>query len=746
MRTKASLRMTPTPLNATLMPQVRQEGPPFAALALSLTSEPWPDLGLDLDIFNAPPDSMTPVSSDTDDIGPLAERITSLLLLRIVALVSHRDSEGGVADAAEVVDFPSPKPANPIRHYSDLSTSTIARTHLDLGSTSWPDAVSGKVVAQLRDFVLRILSKYRAVHYHNVEHCYHVTLSANKLLDLILNEGPSNVLDRTGYMDQAECLEESASVNIDKRKCPTYGLRYDPLSHLAFVFSALIHDVDHTGVTNRQLVDEADDLALLYNDQSVAEQRSLAVAFSTLRQPDFEALRSLLFPTRVEYQRFREVVINLVLVTDIASPERTQVVKSKWKEAFGGHPSSSADGVHRKKIRGQAPKQIATSIPGKGLVPLKENDVESETRNPPSSQSDNLVPIVDAIPNELNPIEQAKQYLTEPPHHHADTGSLPYNASPMPTTLKSSFFRSRTSMGLGYRANHETTRNHDIQSLRDSFPKYVNGRIEATFQGDEEGDAVESSKSIDYQSDSSPSSTIDERSDEEEDSMDGVIITDITLSKPDVENCDMMAQLSAPSHDHLPRSSITQGSRLIFTRRRQQRRFSLPSMTDVQKFERRLGIRRAVDLSGNMIESFSRKSDCSSKKESVPNGDRSLVHDFDEPDELKASAVLEQLMKAADVAAIMQGWDNKIKWSSKLFREQKTNSSLGRGVCPEASWYGGQIAFIDVYVMPLATRLAQSGIFDEGIGEIFASCTQDNRSRWLIEGKDMTQALISEFK
>ena len=87
--------MTPTPLNATLMPQVRQEGPPFAALALSLTSEPWPDLGLDLDIFNAPPDSMTPVSSDTDDIGPLAERITSLLLLRIVALVSHRDSEGG---------------------------------------------------------------------------------------------------------------------------------------------------------------------------------------------------------------------------------------------------------------------------------------------------------------------------------------------------------------------------------------------------------------------------------------------------------------------------------------------------------------------------------------------------------------------------------------------------------------------------------------------------------------------------
>jgi hypothetical protein len=45
-----------------------------------------------------------------------------------------------------------------------------------------------------------------------------------------------------------------------------------PLTQLAVVFSAIIHDVDHPGVPNAQLVKEKSMLAQSYNNASVAEQ------------------------------------------------------------------------------------------------------------------------------------------------------------------------------------------------------------------------------------------------------------------------------------------------------------------------------------------------------------------------------------------------------------------------------------------------------------------------------------------
>ena len=80
---------------------------------------------------------------------------------------------------------------------------------------------------------------------------------------------------------------------------------------------------------------EDDRLAVLYNDQSMAENWSLYVAFSEFLQDEFTELRNVIMPQAEDYRRFRTVVVNLVLATDIASPERTQIGKSKWKEAFG---------------------------------------------------------------------------------------------------------------------------------------------------------------------------------------------------------------------------------------------------------------------------------------------------------------------------------------------------------------------------------------------------------------------------
>jgi hypothetical protein len=71
----------------------------------------------------------------------------------------------------------------------------------------------------------------------------------------------------------------------------TYGITSDPLTQFACVFSALIHDVDHAGVPNAQLVNENDELAIRYDGKSVAEQNSIDIAWEILMKEDFKELR-----------------------------------------------------------------------------------------------------------------------------------------------------------------------------------------------------------------------------------------------------------------------------------------------------------------------------------------------------------------------------------------------------------------------------------------------------------------------
>jgi len=891
-------------------------GPPYAALALSLCSQQWQDLGLDLDLLNVPPPPHTsardthddvdaaavssssspspsrgvqrevgtaPPSADTDDIYPIVDRIVALLLLRIVALVHSRavaEANDGEADAdvdaardvstgpvcngegssrggggGEAAPLPNADdPSNPkLRSYSDLSTSTIARTELECAaaaaadaakdhgtsapaSCTWPEPITPHVIAQLRQYVYQICAAYRAVHYHGIEHCYHVTLSANKLLDMLLNENVESSCDE----EQVDAATSGSAAGPTRprsrrrrrrRRRPMFGLRTDTLTHLAFVFSALIHDVDHTGITNRQLVDEGDELALLYNDQSVAEQRSLAVAFSTLLSPDFAQLRDVLFPTGDEYQRFRKVVINLVLTTDIASPERTQVVKSKWKEAFpsaahvarerrrtsmavgtavsgaGACDSPKTSGVRARRtgrtptlqsiqpviedeppsildeIGPKAPDEQAEHIrsengeskaildnAGEDGVNHKSNEDDTsgvKSRSKTSAESEvGHVSIVEPPPSGM---QQDVPHTNQSTSAQADYTSSHSGPSHEEETLKASFFRLRPSMGMGYmkgETNSAATSTRAVafarmESAGASLPSEAEEVASSAFHDGEEEDEVD----VDYLSATS-SSSIEAAAQEEEERANNFFVDEdqqgnftmpgVTLSKMDKE--DRVAYYSSlPLLDiGRPRVQSVRAAtapRLLTSSVRNTgvgghalyRRYSLPNMTKSPRYEMRLGIRRAVDLTGQPIESFAprrmlRREPSRDSLGSVPDGG-----DFDEPDELKASAILEHLMKAADVAAVLQGWDNLIKWSSRLFREQKASAIAHRGDDPEASWFEGQVLFMDIYIMPLAEKLAEPGIFDDETGALFAQCVQDNRARWLVEGRYKTEELIQEW-
>lgn len=183
--------------------------------------------------------------------------------------------------------------------------------------------IKEEVVSQLRTFVAEISQMYRDNPFHNFEHASHVTMSVHKLLNRIANP------DQVNY-------EESARMVAAGRHNQTFGITSDPLTHFAVVFSALIHDVDHIGVSNGQLAKENPALAAMYDNKSIAEQNSVDKAWEKLTQPRFKELHECLFGDECEFQRFRRLVVNLVLATDIFDKELKELRNMRWDKAF--HP------------------------------------------------------------------------------------------------------------------------------------------------------------------------------------------------------------------------------------------------------------------------------------------------------------------------------------------------------------------------------------------------------------------------
>ena len=102
----------------------------------------------------------------------------------------------------------------------------------------------------------------------------------------------------------------------------TYGITSDPLTQFACAFSALIHDVDHPGVSNAQLVEENSVLAKIYKGKSVAEQNSVNLAYKLLSDCRFKNLWATIMTNTHEEARFRQLVVNSVMATDVIDEVR----------------------------------------------------------------------------------------------------------------------------------------------------------------------------------------------------------------------------------------------------------------------------------------------------------------------------------------------------------------------------------------------------------------------------------------
>ena len=134
-----------------------------------------------------------------------------------------------------------------------------------------------------------------------VEHASHVTMSILKLLSRIVK--PS--------------IRERQSSQIASLHDHSYGITSDPLTHFAVAFCGLIHDADHPGVPNTQLIKEDPVLGSRFHERSVAEQNSLMQCFDLLTQDSYSTLRSVLFASNTnDQERFKQIVVNAVMATE----------------------------------------------------------------------------------------------------------------------------------------------------------------------------------------------------------------------------------------------------------------------------------------------------------------------------------------------------------------------------------------------------------------------------------------------
>jgi hypothetical protein len=209
-----------------------------------------------------------------------------------------------------------------------------------------------EVVSQLRAFVSEIASKYQDNSFHNFDHACHVTMSVHKLLKRVVTPDISKEDLEQAERDRchlASCLHDY-----------THGINSDPLISFGVAFSALIHDVDHRGVSNQQLGKEEPEMGEYYKHKSLAEQNSVDVAWDILMSKKFDDLRSFIFASPTELMRFRQVVVNIVLATDIFDKELNDKRKMRWNKAFAAE--KDIDEELKETIAGDVDNDLRATI------------------------------------------------------------------------------------------------------------------------------------------------------------------------------------------------------------------------------------------------------------------------------------------------------------------------------------------------------------------------------------------------
>jgi len=112
----------------------------------------------------------------------------------------------------------------------------------------------------------------------------------------------------------------------------------------------------------------------------------------------------------------------------------------------------------------------------------------------------------------------------------------------------------------------------------------------------------------------------------------------------------------------------------------------------------------------------------------------------------KATIVIEHLIQASDIAHTMQHWHVYRKWNERLFMEMHAAYQGGRAEKdPSTIWYEAEIGFFDYYVVPLAKKLSDCGVFGVSSHE-YLDYANKNRAEWELRGKEVVASMVAKVK
>jgi class 3 adenylate cyclase len=121
------------------------------------------------------------------------------------------------------------------------------------------------------------------------------------------------------------------------------------------------------------------------------------------------------------------------------------------------------------------------------------------------------------------------------------------------------------------------------------------------------------------------------------------------------------------------------------------------------------------------------------------------AHQVGNINQLKASIVLDHMMQAADVSHTMQHWHIYRKWNERLFEETWKAYKAGRAETnPVDNWYKGEMGFFDFYVIPLAKKLNECGVFGVSSDE-HLQYALENRREWERDGQKVVAMLVDTY-
>lgn len=114
--------------------------------------------------------------------------------------------------------------------------------------------------------------------------------------------------------------------------------------------------------------------------------------------------------------------------------------------------------------------------------------------------------------------------------------------------------------------------------------------------------------------------------------------------------------------------------------------------------------------------------------------------------DLRATIVIEHIIQASDVSHTMQHWHVYQKWNKCLFTELYQAYKAGRmAKDPSTFWYNGEMGFFDNYIIPLAKKLKDCGVFGVSSDEYLNYALQ-NRAEWEQRGKEIVAKFVESME